>query len=455
MAVYIPDFPDQEDVINTIGESISTRFKSQRVGYDWYFYSKYNYSLYTSDETYPRKYDYKNDTTVTASVPFYYDDRFEYRLAYVPIDESTGLYLIRGYRDVGGYTDEIEIYYVDFNEGTNALLNSYDYGAISGFDSISFLGVSKLEGDVNCVFAILYDTGSFIFQGYFLIYNYLSNSFDLVNGPNDVDDNYYFQRFNHPKDYVDMGGGVLAISVDTAYTPTTPSYNAKSYVVLLDTVNKTTINVMFPRDVHNPVQTNDYTYDIYKYFSIVPYFDDNCVYVQALYNVYNGSGWDYYTRILKIDIAGNLSVIATLSYTVPPTQYNGFGLTENRSNVISYRYDVSGSLIYYDVLNTTQLFEELYFTKTLISPTMDEVDNSIISLKYATGNISLNKTNTSGSVTKIVDIDSLFGCPTYGTISFIRLVEDVVMYSTNTGTNYLAIHYTTPATGNYFRAIMW
>ncbi len=300
-------------------------------------------------------------------------------LLYVPLTEEIGVLFL----DESSTTESILVYDVNWTDSTYIYRNRCDYA--SHFNGYGYyfnevIGVTKNSDNLVAILSFeKYIPGG---NGYidFLLYDNTNNIFTFINGPMGANDDYYCGDY-YPKYFSDLGNGICSVILDTDNYPEDPENLSDSYISILNTNSNTCNFIASPRLVDNPLSEGNYYYDLCYYYSIVPNYSENSFYFQSLYAQYTSGSWAYSTKILKIDTLGNIYPSRELT-SGSSGDTSSFILSYSKNKIISSHYD-SGSLIFYDVTNGSEISAPSYFNETTISQNLDDSTNEIVVLKYS------------------------------------------------------------------------
>ena len=379
-----PYFSSGSSTVNHIGSNIQTdtielnRYVSNVLytgTVDGYYYYKEGDSIYRKNHS----------SAITKSIDLG-SLLTDYYVAYFfPIDADSGFIALIGVSETGWDSGDLLIYDIDWELETASYRNAYSYPAVDEeYYYGSIMGVSNFNGSVRVVFGFSDITTRYIKEtADFLTYNHGTDTFYFVNGPNETYDNLYITNLSHIYKNIscDLGNGKVAFKLDTNDTPDSPSYLGDSYIIIIDTEDGSINSVALPRNIHDPIQSGDYCYDIYTTYSMATYFQDNSMYILTLYYAFSPTKTTY-TRVIRITSDGILSVVNEFDYTSSP-DYRLNSLLSSNDKMVSSVYDSAGTTLYFhDVINDIPLFNQTYVSKTVISKTLDEPNNNIITLEF-------------------------------------------------------------------------
>ncbi len=360
MANIVPYFSPAKGTTNHIG-SVSTKIYNDELYYG--VIGNYIFGDYVDPETYDDGIWRKNvdSDEDRDEILITYQTGYGSILHYFPETESTGILVVDDY-------DNIEIYDVDWDNLTCTFFDESAY--ISGADYFNkIVATAYYNNKVNIVFDFVFGDVS-----KFLVYNNISRTFMITNGPANVGDSYIVGYEDWPSNYADIGNGVVAFKLEGNST-----YIAhESYIFLLNTITGAGNAVTLPKLISDPDSEGDYWYDIrYPYFSIAPNFSDNSVYIQCEYYVYDSEieWYEMSSRIFKVTSDGSFSVVATFD------DYNDDFypiLMSSQDKIISVRMRGTETLVFYDATSGVELFTKTYVEESTFSNTLDGADNSIL-----------------------------------------------------------------------------
>jgi hypothetical protein len=384
-----PYFSSSSEMTNHVGNVLDTKIYSNSMQRFFYGISN-DYQFYTVSNTNAiyRKNIITNVEADEITNAFDIDDSL---WEYIPISDDYGFIVVEQYDDISGDpTGNIFIYDIDWISLSSILRETYTYTyQYDDENEIYFyfsevLGATK-NGNNICAILQMYNTTrtnpNIDFN--FLIYDYQSNSFSLLDAPDNENDKISIKTSSNFTSIADLGSGISAFIIAANASLISSSYLGNTYIAIVNTNNKSVNYVALPRNISSPLSDGNYANTI---LSLAPYFVNNSVYVLTHYQVRIDSQFISYFKILNIDSSGNISEIYVTDW-IDPMSTTDNRILYSKNNIISCRY-IGGYYHFYDLLTSGSLFTVPYFSNTLMSSTMDDVDESIVLLQYREASVA-------------------------------------------------------------------
>ena len=364
MTDYVPFFTSASDVLNNFGTTFDSVYIDDE--YDVYVGASDKYVFALNDDQIIRRYDITTGNYIEVTMDFSGLKGTVVNFGHVVTGEDTSIYIVHDY-DSYPAADSVSIVEINWDTQTSSLKNSYAYVRTSSYTTYGFMGAAKYNGNAYVVLDFTRKAGA-LYQADFLIYRDNENEFELVVGPSGVNDNYlnqYKDSLYFLDGYADLGNGFLGILLESFASVLLPTTLSDSYLYCLDVVNGSGLAVTLPKSTNNPLQSEDYAFDIATYYSIAPDYTNGYFLVQGVYKVYNGASWDSITRIYSIETDGTLDIVNDLSFETPPDWPYVFKLLYSKNKIVSIRYVSGDTVAFYNVTDQTSMFSKSY-SDTLI-----------------------------------------------------------------------------------------